>query len=59
MRPQTVRSLALLGGFSFAAANDIVSLILPAADEQELVGEVIGSVRSSISPSQIRHLMCL
>jgi hypothetical protein len=43
MRPQTVRSLALLGGFSFAAANDIVSLILPAADEQELVGEVIGS----------------
>lgn len=43
MRPQTVRSLALLGGFSFAAANNIVSIILPAADEQELVGEVIGS----------------
>ncbi|KAL4752596.1 hypothetical protein BDW72DRAFT_60084 [Aspergillus terricola var. indicus] len=47
MRPQTVRSLALLGGFSFAAANDIVTLILPAADEQKLVGEVIGSAGST------------
>ncbi|KAL4902582.1 hypothetical protein BDW74DRAFT_60833 [Aspergillus multicolor] len=43
MRPQTIRSFAFLGACSFAAANDIVSLIIPAADDQELVGEVIGS----------------
>ncbi|KAL4989853.1 hypothetical protein BDW68DRAFT_61046 [Aspergillus falconensis] len=54
MRPQTVRSLALLGGFSFAAANDIVSLILPATDEQELVGEVIGSA----GPTTTYRIFC-
>ncbi|KAL4927835.1 putative GPI anchored glycoprotein [Aspergillus undulatus] len=43
MRPQNVRSLALLGSVSLAAANDVVSLILPFADEQDIVGEVIGS----------------
>ncbi|KAL4738985.1 hypothetical protein BDV11DRAFT_126734 [Aspergillus similis] len=54
MRPQTVRSLALLGGFTFAAANDIVSLIVPAADEQELVGEVIGSA----GPTTTYRIFC-
>ncbi|KAL4913841.1 hypothetical protein BDW62DRAFT_157338 [Aspergillus aurantiobrunneus] len=43
MHPQIVGSLALLGSLSLAAANDIVSLILPFADEQDLVGEVIGT----------------
>ncbi|KAL2802607.1 hypothetical protein BJX63DRAFT_106067 [Aspergillus granulosus] len=43
MHPQIIRSLALLGCTSLAAANDIVSLILPNVDQQELVGEVIGT----------------
>ncbi|KAL4977758.1 hypothetical protein BDW66DRAFT_131683 [Aspergillus desertorum] len=54
MRPQTVRSFALLGGFSFAAANDIVSLILPSTDDQELVGEVIGSA----GPTTTYRIFC-
>ncbi|KAL6239331.1 hypothetical protein BDW75DRAFT_138201 [Aspergillus navahoensis] len=54
MRPQTIRSLALLGSFSFAAANDIVSLIFPAVDEQEIVGEVIGSA----GPTTTYRLFC-
>jgi hypothetical protein len=43
MHPQIIRSLALLGCTSLAAANDIVSLILPNFDQQDLVGEVIGT----------------
>ncbi|KAL5336744.1 hypothetical protein BJX70DRAFT_400373 [Aspergillus crustosus] len=42
MHPQIIRSLALLGGFTLAAANDVVSLILPQVDDQALVGEVVG-----------------
>ncbi|KAL4802948.1 hypothetical protein BDV18DRAFT_47688 [Aspergillus unguis] len=43
MRSQSIRSLALLGSVSFAAANDIVSLILPLADDQGLNGKVVGT----------------
>ncbi|KAL2854247.1 hypothetical protein BJY01DRAFT_205752 [Aspergillus pseudoustus] len=43
MHPQILRSLALVGCTSLAAANDIVSLILPNVDNQDLVGEVIGT----------------
>ncbi|KAL4872244.1 hypothetical protein BDV12DRAFT_152303 [Aspergillus spectabilis] len=43
MHPQIIPSLVLLGSVSLATANDIVSLILPQFDEQDLVGEVIGS----------------
>ncbi|CEL08339.1 hypothetical protein ASPCAL11490 [Aspergillus calidoustus] len=43
MHPQIIRSLALLGCTSLAVANDIVSLILPNVDQQDLVGEVIGT----------------
>ncbi|KAL2870017.1 putative GPI anchored glycoprotein [Aspergillus lucknowensis] len=43
MRPQIIRSVTLLGCSSFAVANDIVSLILPNVDQQDLVGEVVGS----------------
>ncbi|KAL2831822.1 hypothetical protein BDW59DRAFT_125678 [Aspergillus cavernicola] len=43
MRPQIIRSLALLGCSSFAAANDVVSLIFPNVDQQPLVADVIGS----------------
>lgn len=45
MRPQIIGSLALLGSVSLAAANDVVSLMLPMVDQQDLVAEVIGSVR--------------
>ncbi|KAI9367471.1 hypothetical protein BJX61DRAFT_303168 [Aspergillus egyptiacus] len=45
MRPQIYGSVAALGCISFAAANDIVSLILlPNPDPQDLVAEVVGSV---------------
>ncbi|RDW81711.1 putative GPI anchored glycoprotein [Aspergillus mulundensis] len=54
MRPQTIRSFALLGACSFAAANDIVSLIIPAADDQELVGEVIGNA----GPTTTYRIFC-
>ncbi|KAL4936493.1 hypothetical protein BDV06DRAFT_204912 [Aspergillus oleicola] len=47
MRPQIIRSLALLGSGSLAAANDVVSLILPFADDQGLVGEVVGTSGST------------
>ncbi|KAL3465324.1 hypothetical protein BJX64DRAFT_252942 [Aspergillus heterothallicus] len=43
MHPQIIRSLALLGCTSLAVANDVVSLILPNTDQQDLVGEVIGT----------------
>ncbi|OJI97820.1 hypothetical protein ASPVEDRAFT_79508 [Aspergillus versicolor CBS 583.65] len=43
MRPQIIGSLALLGRVSLAAANDVVSLMLPMVDQQDLVAEVIGS----------------
>ncbi|KAL4784700.1 hypothetical protein BJX76DRAFT_356812 [Aspergillus varians] len=43
MRPQIIGSVAVLGSVSLAAANDIVSLILPNVDKQALVGKVIGN----------------
>ncbi|KAL4969315.1 putative GPI anchored glycoprotein [Aspergillus stella-maris] len=47
MRPQIIRSLALLGSGSLAAANDVVSLILPFADDQAIVGDVVGTSGST------------
>ncbi|KAL4883768.1 hypothetical protein BJY04DRAFT_216109 [Aspergillus karnatakaensis] len=43
MHAQIIRSVALLGGVCLAAANDIVSLILPNFDDQALVGEIVGT----------------
>ncbi|KAL3479033.1 hypothetical protein BJX99DRAFT_95839 [Aspergillus californicus] len=43
MRSQIIRSFALLGCTSFAVANDIVSLILPNTDQQDLVADIIGT----------------
>ncbi|KAL4957836.1 hypothetical protein BDW69DRAFT_155417 [Aspergillus filifer] len=47
MRPQIIRSLALLGSGSLAAANDVVSLILPFVDDQGIVGDVVGTSGST------------
>ncbi len=55
MRPQIIGSLALLGRVSLAAANDVVSLMLPAVDQQDLVAKVIGSVCFPYSRNLIAH----
>lgn len=55
MRPQLIGSLALLGSVSLAAANDVVSLMLPMVDQQDLVAKVIGSVRFPYSHNLIAY----
>lgn len=55
MRPQIVGALALLGSVSLAAANDVVSLMLPMVDQQDLVAKVVGSVGFPYSHNLIAY----